>query len=146
MDTHSPEQRSINMSKIRGKNTRPEMMVRKWLWNAGFRYRLHRKDLPGKPDIVLPKYQAIIFVHGCFWHRHGCLATTTPRTRKEFWQSKFQETINRDKRNLNELINQSWRVMIVWECTLKKKSFVPVNIQSQISEFLLSDKLIFESY
>lgn len=146
MDVHSPEQRRLNMSKIRAKNTRPEMIVRKWLWNAGFRYHLYRKDLPGKPDIVLPKYRAIIFVHGCFWHRHGCRATTTPRTRNEFWQSKFQATLSRDKRNIDELINQSWRVMIVWECTLQKKTCVPDNIQSQISGFLFSEILFCESF
>lgn len=86
MDVHSPEQRSFNMSRIRGKDTRPEMMVRGWLWANGYRYRLHRKDLPGKPDIVLPKYRAVIFVHGCFWHWHRCRRSAIPKTRKTIRQ------------------------------------------------------------
>lgn len=139
MDVHSPEQRRFNMSRIRGKDTRPEMMVRGWLWANGYRYRLHRKDLPGRPDIVLPKYRVVIFVHGCFWHRHGCKFTTTPEARFDFWQSKFQENIRRDKRNIDELIKHSWRVMIVWECALQKKTSVPDDMQKQISDFLLSE-------
>jgi len=122
MDVHSPEQRSFNMSRIRGKNTRPEIMVRRWLWANGYRYRLHRKDLPGKPDIVLPKYRAAIFVHGCFWHRHGCKTTTTPSTNMEFWLKKFNDTINRDQLNIQTLLENGWRVGIVWECVLTGKN------------------------
>lgn len=119
MDVHSPEQRSFNMSRIRGKDTRPEMMVRGWLWANGYRYRLHRKDLPGKPDIVLPKYRAVIFVHGCFWHRHGCRSTTTPESRRDFWQAKFKGNVQRDKDSQTKLVNQGWRVLVLWECEIK---------------------------
>jgi DNA mismatch endonuclease (patch repair protein) len=116
MDVHSQEQRSFNMSKIRGKDTRPELIVRRWLWAHGFRYQLHKKDLPGKPDIVLQKYQAVIFVHGCFWHRHGCKFTTAPATRKEFWQEKFKKNIERDKYNIKRLIELGWKTEVIWEC------------------------------
>lgn len=118
VDVHSPETRSFNMSRIRGKDTHPEIMVRKWLWTNGYRYRLHRKDLPGKPDIVLPKYHTVIFVHGCYWHRHGCKYTTTPATRKEFWEAKFKENTNRDRRNRRQLNQAGWRVLVLWECEI----------------------------
>lgn len=139
MDVHSPEQRSFNMSRIRGKDTRPEMMVRRWLWANGYRYRLHRKDLPGKPDIVLKKYRAVIFVHGCFWHRHGCKTTTTPESRRDFWVTKFRENVSRDERNVATLIEQSWRVIVVWECSLRGKASNPALAFSQISDFMRSD-------
>ena len=118
MDVHSPTQRSFNMSKIRGKDTRPEMVVRRWLWANGYRYRLHRKDLPGRPDIVLSKYHAIIFVHGCFWHRHGCKYSTFPSTRQNFWQTKFEGNVQRDKDNQARLTSQGWRVFVLWECEI----------------------------
>ena len=118
MDVHSPAQRSFNMSKIRGKDTRPEMVVRRWLWANGYRYRLHRKDLPGRPDIVLSKYHAIIFVHGCFWHRHGCKYSTFPSTRQNFWQTKFEGNVQRDKDNQARLTSQGWRVFVLWECEI----------------------------
>ncbi len=118
MDVHSPTQRSFNMSKIRGKDTRPEMVVRRWLWANGYRYRLHRKDLPGRPDIVLPKYHAVIFVHGCFWHRHGCKYSTFPSTRQNFWQTKFEGNVQRDKDNQARLTSQGWRVFVLWECEI----------------------------
>ena len=118
MDVHSPAQRSFNMSKIRGKDTRPEMVVRRWLWANGYRYRLHRKDLPGRPDIVLPKYHAVIFVHGCFWHRHGCKYSTFPSTRQNFWQTKFEGNVQRDKDNQARLTSQGWRVFVLWECEI----------------------------
>lgn len=119
MDVHSPVQRSFNMSRIRGKDTDPEMAVRRWLWANGYRYRLHRKDLPGQPDIVLPKYRAVILVHGCFWHRHGCKYTTWPATRREFWNLKFEENIDRDKRNQKQLIDAGWRALVLWECEIR---------------------------
>ena len=118
MDVHSPTQRSFNMSKIRGKDTRPEMVVRRWLWANGYRYRLHRKDLPGRPDIVLPKYHAVIFVHGCFWHRHGCKYSTFPSTRQNFWQTKFEGNVQRDKDNQARLTSQGWRDFVLWECEI----------------------------
>ena len=145
MDIHSPEKRSFNMSRIRGKNTRPEMTIRQWLWKNGYRYRLHRKDLAGKPDIVLPRYKAVILVHGCFWHRHGCKATTTPASRTEFWLTKFQENVNRDKRNIRDLVNKGWRVMVIWECTLRGKTASLELIGNQISKFLVSDTCFIES-
>ena len=114
------EQRSRNMSAIKSKNTRPEIVVRKLLHSMGYRFRLHRKDLPGSPDIVLPKYKTAIFVHGCFWHRHeNCKYASTPKTRSEFWESKFEGNIKRDKINQTNLIKLGWKIIIIWECQLK---------------------------
>ena len=114
------EQRSRNMSAIKSKNTKPEIAVRKLLHSMGYRFRLHRKDLPGSPDIVLPKYKTVIFVHGCFWHRHeNCKYATTPKTRPAFWESKFNENIRRDRTNHNNLIKLGWKVLVIWECDLK---------------------------
>jgi DNA mismatch endonuclease (patch repair protein) len=119
-DNLAPEQRSWNMSRIRGKDTGPEMHLRSLLHRAGFRYRLHQPSLPGKPDLVLPRYRTVIFVHGCYWHRHsGCRNATTPSTRKEFWLAKFRATVKRDARALENLTIQGWRVMTVWECELE---------------------------
>jgi DNA mismatch endonuclease, patch repair protein len=120
VDTISEERRSWNMSRIKGRNTGPELRLRSLLHRAGFRFRLHAKDLPGKPDIVLPKYHTAIFVHGCFWHRHeGCRNATTPSTRTEFWQDKFDENVERDRRNRAALERAGWTVITVWECDLK---------------------------
>ena len=114
------EQRSRNMSAIKSKNTKPEIAVRKLLHSMGYRFRLHRKDLPGSPDIVLPKYKTVIFVHGCFWHRHqNCKYASTPKTRQEFWEAKFRENINRDKLNQENLSSKGWKIIIVWECETK---------------------------
>ena len=114
------EQRSRNMSAIKSKNTKPEITLRKLLHSMGYRFRLHRKDLPGSPDIVLPKYKTVIFVHGCFWHRHeNCKYATTPKTRKEFWEKKFIENINRDNLNQANLSLKGWKIIIIWECQLK---------------------------
>lgn len=121
MDVVSPEKRSEMMSGIKGRNTRPEMQVRAYLHGAGFRFRLHRKDLPGSPDIVLPKHRVVIFVHGCFWHRHaGCRYATTPTTRQEFWQTKFASNVERDGRKQASLLEAGWRVATVWECGLRQ--------------------------
>ena len=118
------EQRSRNMSAIKSKNTKPEIKVRKVLHSMGYRFRLHRKDLPGSPDIVLPKYKTVIFVHGCFWHRHqNCKYASTPKTRQEFWNKKFNENINRDKINQENLSSKGWKIIIVWECEIKDKDF-----------------------
>lgn len=112
--------RSRNMSAIRGKNTKPEIMVRKYLHAMGYRFRLHRRDLPGVPDIVLAKYKTVILVHGCFWHRHpGCAYTTMPSTRAEFWSDKFHKNIARDIKQVESLVALGWKVLIVWECGLK---------------------------
>ena len=118
------EQRSNNMAAIKSKNTKPEIKVRKVLHSMGYRFRLHSKDLPGSPDIVLPKYKTVIFVHGCFWHRHeNCKYASTPKTRQEFWNKKFNENINRDKINQENLSSKGWKIIIVWECEIKDKDF-----------------------
>jgi len=122
MDKLSPERRSWNMSRIRGAHTKPEIRVRSMLHRMGYRFRLHRKDLPGKPDIVLPKYQTVIFVHGCFWHRHpGCRFAYTPKSRVEFWSKKFARNVERHKEVEAELSEQDWRVVLVWECETKNE-------------------------
>ena len=119
-DTITRERRSWNMSRIKGRDTGPELRLRSLLHRAGFRFRLHAKELPGKPDIVLPKYRAAIFVHGCFWHRHeGCRNATMPSTRTEFWKSKFDTNVGRDERNQAALKAAGWTVFTVWECELK---------------------------
>ncbi len=119
-DTLTSERRSWNMSRIRGRNTRPELRLRSLLHRAGFRFRLHAKELPGRPDIVLPKYRTAIFVHGCFWHRHpGCRNTSAPSTRREFWHDKFEGNVSRDARNRAALQAAGWTVITVWECELK---------------------------
>ncbi|MFL2905601.1 MAG: very short patch repair endonuclease [Limisphaerales bacterium] len=116
-DIVSKAKRSEMMSHIRGKNTKPELAVRKFLHAQGFRFRLHYRKLPGKPDVVLPKHKTVIFVHGCFWHRHkGCKFAYDPKSRKVFWQKKFRENVERDKRNQKELRKQGWQVLVVWEC------------------------------
>lgn len=120
MDIVDSATRSRMMSGIRGKNTAPEMLVRRFLHARGYRYRIHRKDLPGKPDLVLPRLKVCIFVHGCFWHRHsGCAYATTPKTRHEFWEEKFQKNVKRDSANIEALESAGWHVLIVWECSLK---------------------------
>jgi DNA mismatch endonuclease (patch repair protein) len=109
------------MAAIRRKNTNPELRVRSLLHSMGFRFRLHRKDLPGTPDIVLPKYRLCIFVHGCYWHQHqGCKKATIPNTRKEFWQNKFKQNAKRDDNAKKELEKQGWNVCIIWECETRK--------------------------
>ena len=114
------EQRSRNMSAIKSKNTKPEIKVRKILHSMGYRFRLHSKDLPGSPDIVLPKYKTVIFVHGCFWHRHkNCKYASTPKTRQEFWNKKFKTNIERDLEIQDKIKNLDWRSVVIWECETK---------------------------
>ena len=114
------EQRSRNMSAIKSKNTKPEIAVRKVLHSMGYRFRLHGKDLPGSPDIVLPKYRTVIFVHGCFWHRHkDCKYATTPKTREEFWNNKFRSNVERDLEIQEKIKNLNWRSVVIWECEIK---------------------------
>lgn len=120
-DVHTPEQRSYNMSRIRSKNTKPEELVRKYLFSRGFRYRKNDTKLPGKPDIVLPKYKAVIFVNGCFWHGHeGCRYFVWPKSNAEFWKEKIAGNIQRDRQNHQLLRQQGWHVIDVWGCELKK--------------------------
>ena len=120
-DIFTTEKRSEIMSKISGKETKPEILVRKFLFAHGFRFRKNDKKLPGKPDIVLPKYKTIIFIHGCFWHGHSkCKKSKLPETRKEFWEEKINQNIGRDLRNIEELKNLGWNVILIWGCTLGK--------------------------
>lgn len=119
-DNHSKETRSMNMSHIRSKNTKPEEMVRKYLFANGFRYRKNVKKLPGSPDIVLPKYKTVIFVNGCFWHKHDCPRFVWPSSNQEYWIPKIQTNVDRDIRNYAMLRDNGWHVILVWECELKR--------------------------
>jgi DNA mismatch endonuclease, patch repair protein len=120
-DVHSKKTRSYNMSRIRSKDTKPELLVRQYLFKQGYRYRLHDKKLPGKPDIVLKKYKTVIFVHGCFWHGHeGCKYYVIPKTRAEWWQSKIEGNRSRDIENIKALQEAGWKVISIFECELKK--------------------------
>lgn len=122
-DVHNKETRSYNMSRIKGKDTKPEMLVRKFLFAQGFRYRLHVKKLPGKPDIVLPKYKTVIFIHGCFFHGHeGCRYFKVPATRTEWWVDKIEGNRKRDRETEKRLSELKWNVITVWECELKNKT------------------------
>jgi len=119
-DVHTPSTRSYNMSRIRGKDTKPEMLVRQYLHARGLRYRLHTKELLGKPDLVFSGLRTVIFVHGCFWHRHGgCRYFVVPKTRTDFWLNKIGRNVVNDERQQEELRNQGWRVLVVWECELR---------------------------
>jgi DNA mismatch endonuclease, patch repair protein len=119
-DVHSPEIRSYNMSRIRNKDTKPEMLVRRFLFANGFRYRLHDKKLPGKPDLVLPKFKTVIFVHGCFFHGHeGCRYFVVPKTRTEWWLDKIDTNKRRDEENITKLMAAGWHVIVIFECDLK---------------------------
>lgn len=120
-DLVSPEVRSQMMAGIKGKNSAPELLVRKVLFAAGFRFRLHQRDLPGTPDIVLPSRKTAIFVHGCFWHMHtGCKYAKTPSTRREFWRAKLDANVKRDQQAVDKLVEMGWRVLIVWECATRQ--------------------------
>ena len=119
-DVHNKKTRSYNMSRIRSKNTKPEMIVRRFLFGKGFRYRLHDKKLPGRPDIVLPKYKTVIFIHGCFWHGHeGCKYYVVPKTRTEWWLDKINGNILKDSEAVKALLQKNWIVINIWECELK---------------------------
>ncbi|WP_458391732.1 very short patch repair endonuclease [Rhizobium laguerreae] len=120
VDRISPERRSQNMARIKGHNTAPELRVRKLLHRLGYRFRLHSKDLPGTPDIVLAKHRSVIFVHGCFWHRHpGCRLSYMPKSRLDFWSKKFQANVKRDQEAIDLLQSVGWRVLVLWECETK---------------------------
>ena len=120
-DQITKEHRSWNMSRIRDRDTKPEILVRSLLHRMGYRFRLHRTDLPGRPDIVLPKHKTVVFVHGCFWHRHrNCRLAYTPKTRTEFWDTKFTRNVERDLEVRRELRKLGWNVIVVWECELAK--------------------------
>ena len=135
-DVHSKETRSYNMSRIRSKDTKPEMLVRKFLHKNGFRYRLHVKNLPGKPDIVLPKYKTVIFIHGCFWHGHeGCRYYVVPKTRTEWWLNKIGTNISNDANAEKALEDAGWKIIKIWECQLKK-SEIEATLSLLTSSFL----------
>ena len=138
MDRLTKERRSWNMSRIKGRDTKPEKQIRSLLHRLGYRFRVHRQDLPGRPDIILPKYATVIFVHGCFWHRHrGCKYAYTPKSRIDFWKTKFSENISRDKRTLTALREIGWSALIVWECETKNEA----KLSDQLRTFLESAKL-----
>ncbi len=133
-DKLTPERRSWNMSRIKSRNTKPELTVRSILHRMGFRFRLHGSKLPGKPDIVLSRHRAVIFVHGCFWHRHeGCKQATTPGNNREFWVKKFESNVTRDQINQIRLQELGWRVLVIWGCTVDKG---PRAVAEQIESFL----------
>ena len=119
-NNHSKAVRSKNMSHIRSKDTKPEITVRKYLFAKGFRYRKNVKELPGCPDIVLPKYRTVIFVNGCFWHKHDCSRFVWPSSNTDYWRSKIEKNVERDKENKEQLNKNGWKVLVVWECQLKK--------------------------
>ncbi|MFK4056871.1 very short patch repair endonuclease [Brevundimonas sp. NPDC046655] len=134
MDKLDPERRSANMSRIRGKDTGPEIRVRRIAHRMGLRFRLHRKDLPGRPDLVFPKHQLVVFVHGCFWHRHpGCPRASTPSTRDDFWQAKFAANVERDARQIAALEAEGWRVLVLWECGLKDEALIEAALNEAVS-------------
>lgn len=140
-DIVSPEIRSRMMSGIRGKNTRPEILVRSALHKAGFRFRLHDCRLPGKPDLVFPKHKAVILVHGCFWHGHDCALFNWPASRADFWRDKIRRNRDRDEINYEKLESQGWRVLTIFECALKGRGRIPVDkIISRASSWLRSGK------
>ncbi|MGH8541827.1 MAG: very short patch repair endonuclease [Stenotrophobium sp.] len=122
MDKLTPQRRSANMAAIRSRDTKPEMIVRKLVYSMGYRYRLHAKELPGKPDIVLRPRRKVIFVHGCFWHQHSratCTDSRQPRSRKSYWNKKLRGNVERDQQHVNALKNEGWKVLTIWECELQ---------------------------
>lgn len=124
-DIVNAARRSEMMSRIKGRNTKPELIVRRIAHGLGFRFRLHRRDLPGSPDLVFPRYQAVVFVHGCFWHRHdGCRYAYRPKSSIPFWTKKFEENVARDVRSERALRDLGWRVLVIWECEAKDQAFV----------------------
>jgi len=123
-DIYSKRKRSEIMSKISGTETKPEILVRKYLFSKGFRFRKNDKRLPGRPDIVLPKYKTVIFIHGCFWHGHHCKAGKLPETNKDFWENKINSNTERDKKNQHKLEKLGWKIIIIWQCKLKNKKMM----------------------
>jgi DNA mismatch endonuclease (patch repair protein) len=132
MDRITKTQRSWNMSRIRGANTAPEILVRSLLHRLGYRFRIHDPTLPGKPDIVLPKHRAVVLVHGCFWHRHGCKSTATPKSNVSFWQAKFKQNVARDTAVRRQLRNAGWRVLTIWACRVNDEE----KLEKQLKRFL----------
>ena len=144
-DIVDPETRSRMMSGIRGKNTRPEILVRSLLHRRGFRFRINVRDLPGKPDVVLPKYHAVIFINGCFWHGHDCPLVRMPGTREDFWKKKIEDNRTRDRKTLEALAGSGWRVGIVWECALRGKDHDPEKVVTLLEQWLTGNEQHFEA-
>lgn len=135
-DVHSKEVRSYNMSRIKGKNTKPELLVRKFLFSQGIRYRLHDIKLPGKPDMVFPKYKTVLFIHGCFWHGHeGCKYYVVPKTRTDWWLAKIKGNKNKDAVSSVRLQQLEWKIIIIWECELKTGK-TDITLQKILNEFI----------
>jgi DNA mismatch endonuclease (patch repair protein) len=144
MDVHSPKQRSYNMSQIKGKNTKPELMVRKILWEKGYRYRLQYKNLPGKPDIVFPGRKKVIFINGCFWHKHDCNYFKWPKSNSDFWLNKIESNVTRDNERQASLLALGWIYLIIWECAIREASKIVMRdknspIVTLIEKFLSSE-------
>ena len=133
-DTLTTTQRSHCMARVKGRNTKPELILRRWLWSAGFRYRLYSKKIAGKPDIVFPGRKKVIFVHGCFWHKHNCGHFSWPKSNAEFWKKKIQGNLKRDRNNAKAIIQIGWQSLVVWECELKKG--ISRCLQKKITRFL----------
>lgn len=148
MDIVDKETRSRMMAAVKGRNTRYEIAIRKRLFSKGFRYRINVKRLPGRPDIVLSKYKAIIFINGCFWHYHGCNVSRLPKSRTDWWREKLEKNRQRDIKNLKELISTGWRVLIIWECSFRRSGLHKESEFDRIceiaSDFIVSDVKFFE--
>jgi DNA mismatch endonuclease (patch repair protein) len=137
MDNLSKKARSALMAKIKGKNTCPEMIVRKFLFSKGFRYRIHDSRYPGSPDIVLPKYHTMIFVHGCFWHGHeNCRASRLPTTNVVYWQNKNLQNVERDRKKIESLEKDGWKVIVIWECKIKTKQQRNIELETVVNKIL----------
>lgn len=143
-DIVAPKKRSQMMAGIRGKDTKPELEIRLRLHRLGFRYRIHDRNLPGSPDIVLKKYNAVIFIHGCFWHRHNCHIFKWPNTRPEFWKNKINKNYENDSKAFKSLRSAGWRVCIVWECSIKGSSKNAQTASESIAHWLKSNESILE--
>ncbi len=144
MDVVDRNTRSRMMSGIKSKNTKPELIIRSLLHKSGFRYRLHVKDLPGKPDLVLKKYKAVIFVHGCFWHMHDCKYFKWPKSHVNFWKEKISKNHDNDRKNLVKLSNLGWRVCVIWECSIRDAKDDMEYIKTEIETWLISEKKFLE--
>ena len=138
-DVLTPEQRKLNMSRIRGRDTKPEMLIRRGLHVRGLRYRLHDRTLPGRPDLVFPQYHTVVFIHGCFWHAHGCALSKLPSTRQDFWKGKLAGNVVRDRKAIGALQSDGWRVLVIWECALRGSGRLPEeNVLDSAADFVRS--------
>lgn len=140
MDVLTPAQRQLNMSRIRSQDTQPELLIRRGLHAQGFRFRLHQRQLPGWPDLALPRYNTVVFVNGCFWHSHGCHISRMPETRREYWQPKLDRTVQRDRDAVKALQVAGWRVVVVWECALRGRARLAAgSAVAKVSKFIRAD-------